>query len=500
MELGEVRETRVWQAVRRHPQLCDAALALALVVPALFAVRRGGHGGEPRMLDTIDMVAAGIGFLTMTFRRRYTLASLIVTTLAAVALTIEQRDRQPILLIALVLLFFTHAAWADRRTAWLTAVGLGAVVCLSGVLWAGEGWWAPETLGALAWIGMATAVGDATRSRRAYVAEVVERARRAEQSRDEEARRQVVEERVRIARELHDVVAHHIAVIKVQATGAKHILQHRPEQVAPALDHISRSSDAVLKEIASVVGLLRSDDLDANGTPATEPTRGLARLSGLLDDLAAAGLRVDHHRLGEARELPALVDLAAFRIAQEALTNAQKYGDGTARLTVAYTAGGVTLDIINQVRPDVPPSGSGYGIIGMRERAASTGGELTAGREANGRFAVHADLPTQDNTGTTRSNADRSSADRSSAERPSADRSSADRASANGSSTIGASADRVSAVRASAESSSPEMSGAGRPTAESATAAPGATGRGRPGAEAVDGEQDGAGRGQRIGS
>ncbi|GAA3909541.1 histidine kinase [Actinoplanes auranticolor] len=483
MELGEVRETRVWQAVRRHPQLCDAALALALVVPALFAVRRGGHGGEPRMLDTIDMVAAGIGFLTMTFRRRYTLVILIVTTLAAVALTIEQRDRQPILLIALVLLFFTHAAWADRRTAWITAVSLGAVVCLSGVLWAGEGWWAPETLGALAWIGMATAVGDATRSRRAYVAEVVERARRAEQSRDEEARRQVVEERVRIARELHDVVAHHIAVIKVQATGAKHILQHRPEQVAPALDHISRSSDAVLKEIASVVGLLRSDDLDANGMPATEPTRGLARLSGLLDDLAAAGLRVDHRRLGEARELPALVDLAAFRIAQEALTNAQKYGDGTARLTVAYTADGVTLDIINQVRPDVPPSGSGYGIIGMRERAASTGGELTAGREANGRFAVHADLPTQDNTGTTR---------------PSAERPSADRAGTNGPGTNGPSADHVSAVRASAESSSPEMSGAGRPTAESATAALGATGRGRPGAETVDGEQDSAGRGQRV--
>ncbi|MEU8608818.1 hypothetical protein AB0C29_12545 [Actinoplanes sp. NPDC048791] len=108
------------------------------------------------------------------------------------------------------------------------------------------------------------------------------------------------------------------------------------------------------------------------------------------------GLRVDHRRLGEARELPALVDLAAFRIAQEALTNAQKYGDGTARLTVAYTADGVTLDITNQVRPDVPRSGSGYGIIGMRERAASTGGALTAGPDANGRFTVHADLPSAD--------------------------------------------------------------------------------------------------------
>ncbi|WP_433724409.1 sensor histidine kinase [Actinoplanes sp. CA-051413] len=397
MELGEVRETRAWQAVRRHPQLCDAALALAVVVPVILAVRRGGHGEEPRMLGTADMIAAAIGFVAIAFRRRFTLAGLILTTFATILFTVQQGDRQPMLMIALVLLFFTHAAWADRRTAWLTAVCLGAVVCLSGVIWAGGSWYAPENLGALAWIGMATAVGDATRSRRAYVAEVEERARRAEQSRDEEARRQVVEERVRIARELHDVVAHHIAVIKVQATGAKHILHLRPEQVAPALDHISRSSDAVLKEIASVVGLLRSsDDLDGGEAPATEPTRGLARLSGLLDDLAAAGLRVDHHRLGEARELPALVDLAAFRIAQEALTNAQKYGDGTARLTVAYTADGVTLDITNQVRPDVPRSGSGYGIIGMRERAASTGGALTAGPDANGRFTVHTDLPSAD--------------------------------------------------------------------------------------------------------
>jgi signal transduction histidine kinase len=180
----------------------------------------------------------------------------------------------------------------------------------------------------------------------------------------------------------------------VQATGAKHILQHRPEQVGPALDHISRSSDAVLKEIASVVGLLRSsDDLDGTQPVATEPTRGLARLSGLLDDLAAAGLRVDHRQLGEARELPALVDLAAFRIAQEALTNAQKYGEGTARLTVSYTARGVTVEVTNRVRPDAPQSGSGYGIVGMRERATSTGGRLTAAAEPNGGFKVHAILP-----------------------------------------------------------------------------------------------------------
>ena len=395
-----MRETRWWQAVRRHPHLCDAALVLGLVIPAIIAIRVGGHGEAPRTLGATDLLAISVAVLTVVFRRRYTRPGLILATLAWIVIVIQQHDRQPVLMVAMVLLSFTHATRSDRRTVWLTAGCLAALLYVSGVMWGGGGWWAPENLGALAWIGVGTAIGDATRSRRAYVAEVEERARRAEQSRDEEARRRVVEERVRIARELHDVVAHHIAVIKVQATGAKHILHHRPEQVAPALDHISRSSDAVLKEIASVVGLLRgSDDLDGSQTPATEPTRGLARLSGLLDDLAAAGLRVDHRQLGEARELPALVDLAAYRIAQEALTNAQKYGDGTARLTVAYTPGGVTLEITNQVRPDAPQSGSGYGIVGMRERATSTGGRLTAGPGRSGSFEVHANLPSAEPAG-----------------------------------------------------------------------------------------------------
>jgi signal transduction histidine kinase len=402
MELGGMRETRWWQAVRRHPLLCDAALGAALVVPAIIAVRVGGHGEAPRMLGATDVFAIAAAVPAVTMRHRHTRVGLALATLAWIFVIIQQHDRQPVLMIALVLLFFTHADRTDRRTAWSTAGCVAAVLYVAGVTWGGGSWWGPENLGALAWIGMATAVGDATRSRRAYVAEVEERARRAEQSRDEEARRRVVEERIRIARELHDVVAHHIAVIKVQATGAKHILGHRPEQVAPALDHISRSSDAVLKEIASVVGLLRgSDDRHGAGGPATEPTRGLARLSRLLDDLAAAGLRVDHRQVGEARELPALVDLAAFRIAQEALTNAQKYGEGTARLTVAYTPGGVTLEITNHIRPDAPRSGSGYGIVGMRERAASTGGRLTAGRENNGRFTVHADLPSTERAGST---------------------------------------------------------------------------------------------------
>ncbi|GID96656.1 two-component sensor histidine kinase [Amorphoplanes digitatis] len=394
MEMSGLRHTRAGLAIIRHPLLCDVVLGLFLAGAALAALRIGPHGEQPRAPGAAEVIAIGVAFLGVSARRVRTRPALIVVVLTWIALVAVDNERQPVLTVAAIVLLFTFASRNDRRTVWGTSCCIGIAVYLAGVAWGGGGWWAPENLGTLAWIGMATAVGDAARSRRAYVAEVEERARRAEQSRDEEARRRVVEERVRIARELHDVVAHHIAVIKVQATGAKHILAHRPEQVAPALDHISRSSDAALKEIASVVGLLRgTDGIEA---PATEPTRGLARLSGLLDDLAAAGLRVDHHQHGEPRELPALVDLAAYRIAQEALTNAQKYGDGTARLAVSYAAGGVRLEITNRVRPGVAPAGSGYGIVGMRERAASTGGALTAGQGDDGRFTVLADLPAAD--------------------------------------------------------------------------------------------------------
>jgi signal transduction histidine kinase len=197
-------------------------------------------------------------------------------------------------------------------------------------------------------------------------------------------------ERARIARELHDVVAHHIAVINVQAGAATHVLQTRPEQVGPALAHIRRASDTVLKELAAVVGVLRnSDDLDV----ATEPTRGLARLSDLLDTFAASGLKVEHRQHGQARELPAVVDLAAYRIVQEGLTNAQKHGTGAACLAVSYTQDAVLLDIDNAVAPGQSAAGSGYGLVGMRERASAAGGTVSAGVADGGRFAVHAELP-----------------------------------------------------------------------------------------------------------
>jgi len=386
----ELTGGRLRAAIRRHPQLTDAVLGVILATAALLAMRFGPHGRAPRVVDAGSYITVAAAFLAMAGRRWAPRPVLVATTAALAAFVIVTGDAHPALVAALVIVAGTAATTAERRKTWIIAGCCAIVLFVVNGLWSDNEWWSPENLGTLAWLGMATAVGDAARSRRAYIAEVEARARRAEETREEEARRRVAEERLRIARELHDVVAHHIAVINVQAGAATHVLQHRPEQVGPALAHIRRASDTVLKELAAVVGVLRSsDDLEV----ATEPTRGLARLSELLETFAASGLQVEHRQHGQPRELPAVVDLAAYRIAQEALTNAQKHGSGAACLTVAYTPDAVVLDIGNAVAPGQSGAGSGYGLVGMRERAAAAGGTVSAGLADGGRFAVHAELP-----------------------------------------------------------------------------------------------------------
>jgi signal transduction histidine kinase len=376
---------RVRRGVMRHPLLIDAGLGGLLALPALLVAADADQFGRPHpggiWVGLLAWVAVGS-------RRLWPLPILAMTTIAAIAMTVEAGGQQPILMITLVVVVYTAAYGLERHRMWLMATAVALPLYVTVVFTSDSSWWAPQNLGVLAWIGLATAVGDASRTRQAYVAEVEERARRAELARDSEAGRRVAEERIRIARELHDVVSHHIAMINVQAGAARHVLSDQPEVAGSALDHIRRASDTVLRELASVVGVLRqADDLDG----ITEPTRGLARFSELLGTAAAAGLRVEHHQHGTARELPALVDLAAYRILQEALTNAQKHGTGTASVTVKYTAGHVVLEVTNQI--GARGSAGGYGLVGMRERATATGGTLKTGQRPDGTFRVRAVLP-----------------------------------------------------------------------------------------------------------
>lgn len=228
-------------------------------------------------------------------------------------------------------------------------------------------------------VALAGALGDAARSRRAYVAAVLERARRAEQTREAEARRRVSEERLRIARDLHDAVAHQISVISLNAGVASSALESRPDKAREALSTIRTASRDVLTEIGSMLAVLRTpDDIDGRDQP------GLARLADVVESVRVAGWDV-HVRddRDPAEALPLGVDIVAYRVVQEGLTNALKHGSAR-RVHVLLRRDDEDLEVIvtNPCRPAAAVAGSspsGFGLIGLRERVESVGGHLEAG-------------------------------------------------------------------------------------------------------------------------
>jgi signal transduction histidine kinase len=383
METRDLARMKAFKEAAHKPLLLDVLLALALS----WAGLKAAYDGHPA---AGDVVVAVVAFVAVLLRRIRPLIALGIATSATVGAVLHGVTN-PGLIVALGVITYSIAAHTDRRQGWICALTASSLVYLTGLVISVKDWWRFETLGVFAWVFMAAALGDAVRTHRAYILEVEDRARRAEQNREEEARRRVMEERVRIARELHDVVAHHIAVIGVQAGAAAHVLERQPEHVGPVLAHIREASDTVLKELQSVVGVLRNGD----EADSTEPTPGLARLPELLASLETADFQVRPQQRGSERELPAVTDLAAYRIAQEALTNAHKHGVGPIRLLVEYAPSGVIIEVSNEIRPALVEPGTGYGLLGMRERAASAGGRVTAGPTGDGRFRVHAVLPTE---------------------------------------------------------------------------------------------------------
>ncbi|MEU4158985.1 histidine kinase [Actinoplanes sp. NPDC026670] len=373
--------------ISRHPHAFDLALATALTGGAFALYQMTAARVPTPQLTTADVLGAALAMVAIAGRRRWPRTLLLVVVAGVIGHNAVTQHGHPLLVLACGFVAYTVAVTTDRRTALSLAAGCGVAVYVGNAVAHGH----PasfQSLPTLFFIGMATAFGDATRSRRAYLAEVEERARRAEQTREEEAQRRVIQERLRIARELHDVVAHHIAVISVQAAAASHLLDKRPEQVRPALDLIRHAGDDVLKELSSIVGVLRQSD---DPVVSTEPVPGLSRLPALLETVAAAGLVVTVDTTGDERQLPAVTDLAAYRIVQEALTNAHKHGTGSASLSLAWTAGGLTITVANDVAAGRGP-GSGYGIVGMRERAAAADGTLSVEETTDGRFTVRSAL------------------------------------------------------------------------------------------------------------
>jgi len=377
------------RVIREHPWLFDAVPATLVsvisLVPLVFGLEPDGH--QP---TGADGVAAAVAFVLLLARRRAPLAVLALTLLSTAALTAAASDLPAALVAAAMIAVYTVARTASRRlaviataTAAITLFGVSAVAMDSVA--------GPENFAVLAWTGMVAAIGGTMRTWRDYLAATEERATRAEASKELEARRRVAEERLRIARELHDVIAHHIALMNVQAGIASHLLRTEPDQADIVLGQMRESGRTVLDELSSVLYVLRQPGDDRE---PTEPVPDLSRLGLLLDSLTAAGLSIHHRRAGRPRPLPTATELAAYRIIQEGLTNAHKHGAGGTHLLLDYRPDALHIQIRNPVRArPAPAAGTGHGLTGMSERAHAVGGTLHTGHEPDGTFGVDARLP-----------------------------------------------------------------------------------------------------------
>lgn len=368
------------------PWVIDGLLVSFAVIG--FVRRPFAESGGHEAADWIALVA-GVTFLLT--RRRFpipTLVAAVATSLFVVAIT----DRPSMLLPVSLAVLFTVGLQCGRRVA-LTA-GAVTMALFAGMVIAllQRGDLDGAGLASIAWPAFAITAGIGVRASRQNLAATEERARQAEASRELESERRVIEERLRIARDVHDLVAHHIAVINVQSGVAGHLVESDPVAAVQALSVVRNAAATVVGELGDLLGVLRSpDDVD----DPTAPTPDLAAIEDLISSFAASGLQVRRETSGTRRNFSDSAQLAAYRVVQEALTNAHKYGTGQAEVAVRFDEHGVEIAVSNSIDRS-SPQGNGFGLVGMRERVEATGGTLTANQSADGsRFDVIALIPSR---------------------------------------------------------------------------------------------------------
>jgi signal transduction histidine kinase len=387
---------RILAALRRHPLVADLTLAVALAalaaVTGLVLVAPRAQVEPP---STPVMVAWAVALAApLVLRRRWPLVVLAVTTLHFTRYWAIGQLNEIASWVILGLAIYSAAAYADRRRVcgacllWL--IGSGVVQSArAGPIGAVEVA-AIAMFDALPFL-LAWPLGTMMRRLREYRAVLEERNRQLDQEREVNARRAVLEERVRIARELHDVVAHHVSVMGVQAGVARRLFDRDPAEAVAAIGSVETASRQAIADLQQLVGVLRrqeeGDDL--------APQPSLQRLPELVEHMRRAGLPVELTVQGRQGRLPAGVELSAYRIIQEALTNTLKHaGPAQAGVTVRYGNGSVELEVVDDGRgppPGRPRTGS-KGLVGMRERVSLYGGRLDVGARPGGGFRVHAVL------------------------------------------------------------------------------------------------------------
>ena len=377
----------------------DVGLSAVLFVAELGSVFWGNHDSGP-FPRTLLVVVVGFATLPIALRRKYPLQVLIVVTCATALATIGSHNLTGAPLVALPL--YSVATHYERRDS-IVALGGTGVAILASVLIAelvrrGN---ADQALNSILAGGAAWFVGDSVRARRAYVAGLTQQAEERQRLEIERAQQSIGEERLRIARELHDILAHSLSVIAIQSGVGRHVLDMQPEEARKALAAVETTSRSALDELRRVLGVLRNDDPEG---PSFVPAPGIGDLGTLLEQCRAAGLEVTYRVHGPVAPVSPSMDLSVYRIVQEALTNVSKHaGTAHASVDITFAEGEVVVSVVDEgalhrngavLPPDTGvEAGAHHGIIGMRERTAMFGGTLTAEPRREGGFEVQARLP-----------------------------------------------------------------------------------------------------------
>jgi signal transduction histidine kinase len=380
-------------AIRRHPWWSDSLLALALTVISVGSV----VGSRTRYGYAFPVLAAAAALFTtvpIVLRRYRPLGVLAVTVTAETLLLIFSND-SPVP-VGVIVALYTVAAYCERRVSIRAAAWVALPITVGEIV--NNGPHAGRVIPELAVIAIAWVIGDNLRTRRAYLSELKERAARLEREREDKADRAVIEERARIARELHDVIAHNVSVMVVQAAAGEDVFDEDPAKARESLAAVASTGRAALTELRRLLGVIRAED-DPAGDVSYAPQPGIEYLDELVGQVRETGLPVELSVLGEARPLPEGVGLCAYRIVQEALTNTLKHAHAsTAQVHLRYVADALELQVLDDGRGATSLNGEtdGQGLIGMRERVALFGGELRAGPRSGRGYEVRARLPLEE--------------------------------------------------------------------------------------------------------
>jgi signal transduction histidine kinase len=368
---GLVEETELpWR--QRYWWVIDVGIAGIVLFASLQTPPAQNNQINLPPLDALATVIVVAAALLVLARRHHPAAMWSATiTLALVSAIVTDG---PIRCVpAIIVALYTVASWSTRRMALLAAITSAIVVVLSLADQGSLSWTNGALYALVSWCGFAGAIGDAVRSGRVILQQAIDRARIAEQSREEEARLRVAEERLRISRDLHDLVGHHLAVVRVQAGVAQHLFSENPALAQEALVQVKGAAGKALEQTRQLVGLLRTGE---DGV-LREPTFGIEQLHDLVDSLREAGAAIQWIHSGPELSAPTASSQHMYRIIQEALTNAVKHGSGEVELRTTMAPDQARIVVRNpHQHPSPATAPSGHGLIGMRERVALCNGTL----------------------------------------------------------------------------------------------------------------------------